>query len=239
MIASGLVDNGATVVICGRAERDVAATVQALGGGKGKCYGIAANLQEEAECRKVAEYAREVGGGMLHLLVNNAGCTWGDSFASYPSKAWDKLIGLNLRAVFHMTRAAMPLLLEGATAECPGRVVNIGSIDGIRISPVSHYAYSTSKAAVHQLTKVLASEFASRHVTINALACGLFETKMTKGIIDMAGGKEGLEAGIPLERSGSAQDIVGAVIYLASAAGAWITGAILPVDGGMLIKAQI
>ena len=125
----------------------------------------------------------------LHILVNNAGATWGEPLETFPESAWDKVLDLNLKSPFFLTRAFLPLLEEAGTHDDPARVINIGSIDGLHVPPMDTYSYSSSKAALHQLTRVLAKELGPRHITVNAVAPGPFESKMMAATLD-AFGKE-------------------------------------------------
>jgi NAD(P)-dependent dehydrogenase (short-subunit alcohol dehydrogenase family) len=165
------------------------------------------------------------------VLVNNAGANWGAPLAEFPDSAWDKVLALNLKAPFHLIRACLPLLQEAATPGDPApRVINVGSIDGIQVPLLETYAYSASKAAVHHLTRVLARRLAPR-VTVNAIAPGPFESKMMAETLERF--REGIVASCPLGRIGEPEDMAGVAIYLASRAGAYVTGAVIPVDGGI------
>ena len=150
-------------------------------------------------------------------------------------QAWAKVFNLNVKTVFSLTRALLPLLEAAATDESPARVVNIGSIVGLHHQPVPTYAYDASKAAVHSLTKKLAGELAERRVTVNAIAPGFVPSRMSNQLLTYAS-KEALESAIPLGRLGSPEDMAGAAIWLSSRAGAWVTGAVVPVDGGSLTQ---
>jgi NAD(P)-dependent dehydrogenase (short-subunit alcohol dehydrogenase family) len=168
----------------------------------------------------------------LDILVNNAGATWGAPLADYPGSAWDKVIGLNLKAPFFLTRSLAPLLSASGSHDDPSRVVMVGSVDGLHVPPLPTYAYSTSKAALHQLTRVLARELGPRHITVNAIAPGPFESKMMAATLETFG--DAVAALSPLNRIGRPDDMAGAIVYLASRAGSYVTGALLPVDGGIV-----
>jgi len=168
--------------------------------------------------------------------VNNAGTNWGAPLAEYPDAAWDKVLALNLKAVFHLTRACLPLLRAAATAANPARVINIGSIDGLHVPLLETYAYSSSKAAVHHLTRVLAMRFAPDHVTVNAVAPGPFESKMMHETLERF--RDAIVSSCPLGRIGEPEDMAGVAIYLASRAGAYLTGVVIPVDGGITVRAS-
>jgi NAD(P)-dependent dehydrogenase (short-subunit alcohol dehydrogenase family) len=228
MIARGYVEAGARVYISSR-KADVLDEVAAELSKVGECHAIAADLSAEAECRRLAEAiaARE---SSLDVLVNNAGATWGAPLEQFDEAAWERALALNVKGVFHLTKFILPLLEEAGTAEDPARVINIGSIDGLRVPLMDNYSYSASKAAVHMLTRHLAKRLAPR-VTVNAIAPGPFESKMMAATLEAFG--EQIAAGTPLKRIGRPDDMAGAAIYLASRAGAYLTGAVIPVDGGI------
>jgi NAD(P)-dependent dehydrogenase (short-subunit alcohol dehydrogenase family) len=229
MIARGLVANGAKVYIASR-KAEVCEKVAAELSAEGTCLALPANLATEEECRRLAgELAsREPA---LHVLVNNAGANWGAPLAEYPDAAWDKLFALNVKAVFHLTRALLPQLEKAASAEDPARVINVGSIDGLQVPALEVYAYSASKAAVHHLTRVLARKLAPQKITVNAIAPGPFDSKMMAETMRSFGPM--IIESCPLKRIGTPEDMAGVVIYLASRAGAYVTGAVIPVDGGI------
>jgi NAD(P)-dependent dehydrogenase (short-subunit alcohol dehydrogenase family) len=167
---------------------------------------------------------------VLNVLVNNAGTTWGAPFDSYPPEAFTKVLNVNVAAPFWLTQALAPALRRAASATDPARVIMIGSIDGIRLPDFDSFAYSASKAAIHQLTRHVAKTLAHDQVTVNAIAPGYFPSKMTAFMFD---DEPQLAAKIPLQRTGERDDLAGVAILLASRAGAYITGAVIPVDGGL------
>jgi NAD(P)-dependent dehydrogenase (short-subunit alcohol dehydrogenase family) len=167
----------------------------------------------------------------LDLLVNNAGATWGGLLDDFPASGWDKVLDLNLKAPFFLVQGLLPLLVAAGTPEDPARVINIGSIDGIQVPILDTYAYSASKAAVHHLTRVLARKLAPRDITVNAVAPGPFESKMMAATLERFG--DSIAASNPRKRIGTPEDMAGIAIYLASRAGAYVTGAVIPVDGGV------
>ncbi len=231
MIAEGLVSAGATVYISSRKEAVCDAAAEQLRA-LGSCISIPADLSTKAGCDRLAAAIgdREE---KVHLLVNNAGATWGAPLLEYPDDAWDKVLATNVKAVFNLTTALMTQLCAAADADDPARVINIGSIDGIRVPAMEAYAYAASKAAVHMLTRQLAHRLARDHVTVNAIAPGPFRSKMMAFVLDAEGGEEMVASGVPLRRIGRAEDAAGAVIFLASRAGSYLTGAVIPLDGGM------
>jgi NAD(P)-dependent dehydrogenase (short-subunit alcohol dehydrogenase family) len=228
MIAEGFVDAGATVYISSR-KADACAEVAAELSKKGTCVGIPADLSKEEECRRLAgKLAAQVDG--LDILVNNAGATWGTPLADFDETAFERVLALNVKGVFHLTKFLLPLLEAAGTQDEPARVINIGSIDGISVPMLETYSYSASKAAVHQLTRHLARRLAPT-VTVNAIAPGPFESKMMAATLEAFG--EQIAANAPLKRIGRPDDMAGAAIYLSSRAGAYLTGAVIPVDGGI------
>jgi NAD(P)-dependent dehydrogenase (short-subunit alcohol dehydrogenase family) len=230
MMARGLLDAGARVYVSSRKAEAGDAAVAELSGPGRHVVSIPADVSREEECVRLAAAVgkRE---DELHILVNNAGATWGEPLQTFPESAWDKVLDLNLKAPFFLTRAFLPLLEEAATADDPARVVNVGSIDGLHVPPMHTYSYSTSKAALHHLTRVLAKELGPRHITVNAVAPGPFESKMMAATLD-AFGKE-IAARAPLGRIGRPDDMAGVVVYLTSRAGSYVTGSVLAVDGGI------
>jgi NAD(P)-dependent dehydrogenase (short-subunit alcohol dehydrogenase family) len=229
MIARGFAEAGARVYISSR-NQEVCDDIAAELSKQGECVSLPANLSTEAGARELAEAVGERE-SELHVLVNNAGANWGAPLADYPDAAWDKVLALNVKAVFHLTRACLPLLEKAAEPGNPARVINIGSIDGLRVPALETYAYSASKAAVHHLTRALAMRLAQHNVTVNAVAPGPFESKMMAATLETF--REQIIGTCPLGRIGEPDDMAGVAIYLASRAGAYVTGAVIPVDGGI------
>jgi NAD(P)-dependent dehydrogenase (short-subunit alcohol dehydrogenase family) len=229
MIARGFVEAGARVYISSR-KAEVCDEVAAELSKVGTCVSLPADLAQESECARLAAELQRVE-SQLHVLVNNAGATWGAPIADFPSEAWDKVMHLNAKVPFLMTRALLPMLEAAATADDPARVINIGSIDAIQVPMLETYAYSSSKAAVHQLTRHLARRLGPRNITVNAVAPGPFESKMMAETLRNFG--DSIAQSSPLGRIGRPDDMVGVAIYLASRAGAYVTGAVIPVDGGI------
>ena len=231
MIAQGFVEGGAQVIISSR-KAEVCEAVAAQLSTTGKCEPIAADLSttEGADGLAAAVLARTP---RVDVLVNNAGATWGAPLEVYPESAFDQLWAVNVKAIFRLTTALLPGLRAAASADDPARVINIGSIDGIRVPWMEVYAYSATKAAVHMLTRSLAHQLAPEHITVNAIAPGPFESKMMAFALDDPTTRTTIERQVPLGRIGRPDDMAGAAIYLASRAGAYLTGAVIPVDGGI------
>jgi len=231
MIARGYVNAGAKVYISSR-KKEVCDEVAAELSKEGECIAVPADLTT-AEGRAELVDAVKQQEDALPILVNNAGNNWGEPFDEYPDSAFDRVLGLNVQSVFALTRDLMPLLQKAATPEDPARVINIGSVDGIRVPQVENYAYAASKAAVHHMTRDLAVKFKGRYVTVNAVAPGPFESKMTEWMLDNF--QEHIETMCPLGRIGKPEDMAGIAIYLASPAAAYLNGTVIPVDGGLCL----
>ena len=232
MIAAGFVAAGATVVVASRKADAVEAAVAELSR-SGRCSGFSADLSTEEGARQLADEvaARH---DRVDVLVNNAGATWGAPLVEHDTASWDRVLNLNVQGIFHTTKFFLPLLEGAAAPDEPSRVINIGSIDGIHVPVLESYSYSASKAAVHQLTRHLAKRLAPT-ITVNAVAPGPFESKMMAATLEAFGDQ--IAAGAPLKRIGRPDDMAGVAIFLASRAGAYITGAIIPVDGGIATTA--
>jgi NAD(P)-dependent dehydrogenase (short-subunit alcohol dehydrogenase family) len=197
----------------------------------GECVALAGDV---GTSEGISELVRAVSSREKHLdvLVNNAGTAWGAPFGEFPEKGWDKVMDLNAKSPFFLTQALTPLLKKSATAENTACVINIGSIAGIVGRGLDSFSYAASKAALHQLTRILATELAPVHIRVNAIAPGRFHSKMTEYVSNDQAAYEREIAGIPLHRWGKAPDIAGVALMLASKAGAFITGQIIAVDGG-------
>ncbi|MGE8362456.1 SDR family oxidoreductase [Pseudomonas sp.] len=230
MIAKGFLDAGATVYLCARDGAACAETARELSA-YGPCHGLTANLATEEGAQALAA---ELSGRLDHLdiLVNNAGTTWGAPLESYPAKGWEKVMQLNVTAVFSCTQQLLPLLRKAGSAQNPARVINIGSVAGLTSHGENAYAYGPSKAALHQLSRMLARELVGQHINVNVIAPGRFPSKMTQHITNDEAAMAEDVALIPMQRWGREEEMAALAISLASSAGAYMTGAIIPIDGG-------
>ena len=232
MMAEGLLRNGARVYIASRNAQRCADAVASLAP-FGECIGIAADINDVQQRASLVERIVAESPQGLAILVNNAGSNWGASLEDYPDAAFDKLMKTNVSSVFGLTRDLLQSLRTASTNESPARVINIGSMDGLQVPIVQRvptFAYSASKAALHHLTRTLAVELGPKGVTVNAIAPGFFESKMTDYVLDHF--KQDIEEDCPLGRIGNAEDIVGILAFLCSRAGAYVNGAVIPLDGG-------
>ncbi len=229
MIAGGLVEAGAKVYISSRKKAVCDRAAEALSS-LGSCISLPADISTEAGWTALVDElkSREPA---LHILINNAGTNWGAEVDEFPAEAFDKVLSLNVKSIFMLTRDLLPLLEAAGSAEDPARVINIGSIDGFKVPFVNNFSYSASKAAVHQMTRVLAVQLGGRHITVNAIAPGPFESKMTEWMLDKY--RDRIVEACPLGRIGAPPDMAGTAIFLASRAGAYLNGTVIPVDGGL------
>ena len=234
VIATGFAAAGDDIIICSRTKTDcdrVAGEISSTN--PGLCTGIVCDLMNVGA---ISALARAVADrfGILHTLVNNAG-----NVAPGPLEGvheqWDRVVDVNLKAVFFMTQQLAPYLRKAASADWPASVINIGSFAGSRVGPRPHFPYTAAKAGLRYLTKSLAKELAADHVKVNAIALGVFPQdsvimrEYSEGALDV------IRQGIPAGRLGAPSDIVGLVQFLASRASSYITGATIPLDGGMHI----
>jgi NAD(P)-dependent dehydrogenase (short-subunit alcohol dehydrogenase family) len=233
MISEGLAARGARIFTCGRKQPALDELVAELKGKRGlDVHAEAADLGKTADLERIAQRAGEHFGGAIDVLINNAGATWGADVGEYPESGWDRVFDLNVKALFFLTQKCLPYLRKASAGpDKLARVINIGSISGIQNPMDNAWAYHPAKAAVHHLTQTLAKRLVKDGIAVNAIAPGLFPSKMTAFM--MPGGDESLVSqGIPMGRPGRPSDMVGTVVYLASAASAFTTGAIIKVDGG-------
>jgi NAD(P)-dependent dehydrogenase (short-subunit alcohol dehydrogenase family) len=231
MIALGLVQAGASVVISSRKAEELGATAEELSA-LGECRAIPGDLSSPEGATALAATVREQL-DRLSILVNNAGASWGAPLEEFPASGWDRAMHTNVEGIFHLTAALLPALRAAASAEDPARVINIGSVDGLRAPAVENYSYSASKAAVHMLTRHLAKRLAPERITVNAIAPGPFESKMMAFFLEDPDRRREIESMVPLGRIGRPDDVAGLTLFLTSRAGAYMTGAVIPLDGGI------
>jgi 2-deoxy-D-gluconate 3-dehydrogenase len=241
MIAAGFLNNGARVYISSRKADVCDATAKRLTEITGQeCLSLPADVSNlkgiESLCAALSE--RE---SKIDILVNNAGASWGAPLEKFPESGWDKVMDINVKAIFFLTQKLLPLLRKSASAENPARVINIGSIDGIKTPRFENFSYAPSKAAVHHLTRVLAAHLIKEHIIVNAIAPGPFPTWMLSTGLGFGGKTEGegvnwelVGQGNPSGRVGTMEDIAGLAIFLSSRAGAYVVGQTIPCDGGMV-----
>jgi NAD(P)-dependent dehydrogenase (short-subunit alcohol dehydrogenase family) len=231
MIADGLVRAGARVIISSRKTADIEGAGEQLAA-LGECHAVPGDISTVEGAQALGAATRERFAS-LDILVNNAGAVWGAPLEDFPAVGWQKVLSTNVEGIFHLTVALLPQLRASASAEDPARVINIGSIDGLRTPSVPNYSYSASKAAVHMLTRHLASVLAPEQITVNAIAPGPFESRMMAWALDDPQARALVEREVPLGRIGRGDDVAGLTMFLASRAGAYLTGTIIPLDGGI------
>ncbi len=236
MAATGLMMAGARVLIASRKGDACVAVAEELNamGGPGSVEGFAADIStEDGIAALVADVAAR--SDDLHILMNNSGVTWGAPLGQFPHAAWDKVMNVNVAALFHLTQGLLPVLIKSGTADDPARVINVGSVMGEAPMGDGAYSYAASKAAVLHMTKIMAKELASHHVTVNALAPGPFVSRMTAFATADETMRAKVGADVPLGRVGRDEDIAGCVQFLCGRGGAYLTGAVLPVSGGVQV----
>lgn len=232
MIAKGFAQAGVKVYISSRKAADLNAAAQEISK-FGTCLAIPADLSTEEGAKKLADAVRAQEDS-INILVNNAGATWGAPFEEFPKIGWDRVLDINVKGPFFLTKELIPLLKKKASDIDPSRIINIGSVAGFGTGG-NAFSYGASKAAVHQMTKNWARQFAADRVTVNCIAPGAFPSKMMAFITENEASRAALEARIPLGRIGTPEDMVGLTTFLTSRAGAWMTGCVIPLDGGSLL----
>jgi len=228
-ITEAFVRAGAKVFICSRDLDSCKALAKQLKP-YGECTALGCNIADDVDRKRFAVEFRGLV-PKLNVLVNNAGALWAAPIEEYPESGWDKVFDLNVRGTFFLIQELLPVLGAAASIENPARIINVGSINALHIPKHETYAYTASKAALHHLTRHLAAQLAPRHIVANVIAPGQFPSKMLKGTVEKKGA-DAMLANIPLGRLVNESDMAGAALYLASKAGAYLTGVVIPVDGG-------
>jgi NAD(P)-dependent dehydrogenase (short-subunit alcohol dehydrogenase family) len=234
MITEGLVRAGVKVYISSR-KAQACENMAAKMSEYGSCETIPADLStlEGIELLSGELGAREE---KLDILINNSGVTWGADLDEFPEKGWDRVMDLNVKTPFFLTQKLLPLLRKAATVDSPASVINISSIAAVATTTMNAYSYGPSKAAVNQLTRNLARDLVKSHINVNAIAPGLFPSKMTAHMLRDEEMQQKMANVVPMGRLGRPEDIAGLVIYMVSPSGSFMTGNIIPLDGGELIK---
>ena len=231
MIAGGLLDAGCRVIISARkVEQAVAAAGQLAA--RGPCEAIPSDLSTPEGCEALASAVGQRWQS-LDILVNNAGASWGAELDEFPVHGWIKVIDTNLSGPFFLTQKLLGLLRAAARPDDPARVINVASVDGLKVPYLETYSYSASKAGIMHLTRHLAKRLAPEHITVNSIAPGPFDSKMMAFILDDPTARAALATQVPLGRIGEPDDLAAAAVYLASRAGSYLTGATVPVGGGI------
>ena len=236
MIAAGFLANGAKVYISSRKTEVCDATAERLAKEYGgECISIPADL---SNLEGIGALVKELSSKekSLDILINNAGASWGEPIDQYSEKGWDKVMDTNVKGIFFLTQQLLPLLRQSGNPENPSRVINIGSIDGIKTGTFDAFSYGPSKAAVHHLTRVLAASLIKEHIIVNAIAPGPFPTWMLSTGVGGGGDTDidwsAVGQSNPSGRVGNAEDIAGLAIFLSSRAGAYTVGQTIACDGG-------
>ena len=239
MIAAGFLANGAKVYISARKADACAATAKRLSEAYGgECIALTADLSQLAGVESLTKQLSERE-STLDILVNNAGAAWGAPLELFPEVGWDKVMDTNVKGVFLLTQKLLPLLRQAARAASPARVINIGSVDGIKAATFDSFSYGASKAAVHHLTRFMAAHLTKEHILFNAIAPGPFPTWMLSTGVGFGGETENVDWQLvgkhnPSDRVGTAQDIAGLAIFLCSRAGEYVVGQTIACDGGVV-----
>jgi len=241
MISAGYLANGAKVYISSRKANTCDETAKRLSDTYGgECISLPANL---AEMSGIESLVKSLGEREKHLdiLVNNAGVSWGAPLDEFPEVGWDKVFDTNVKGVFFLTQKLLPMLEARATNDDPSRVINIGSIDGIRTPIFDTHSYGPSKAALHSLTRQMAAKLVKRNIIMNAIAPGPFPTWMLSTGVGTGGDVEGTDWSVigrtnPRKRVGTPEDIAGLAIFLSSRAGAFTVGEVITCDGGLVVS---
>lgn len=237
MAAQGLAAAGANVLICSRKAHACVATAEEINalGLSGKVTGFGGDVStEQGVADVVADLSKHT--DKLHILMNNAGRTWGAPLGDVPFDSWEKVNSLNVAGMFHLTQSLLDLLESSSTKDDPARIVNVASIMGQIAMGDGAYSYAVSKAAVIHMTKILGRELANRHITANAIAPGPFVSKMTAFAIGEEEAQDRVGSRVPLGRVGRPEDVAASMQFLCGLGGSYVTGMVIPLSGGMQVE---
>lgn len=229
MIAAGYVAAGVRVYISSRDASACDAAAAELSASGGQCISLPQNISAVEGCRTLAQALADRE-GQLDILVNNAGASWGAEFETFPESGWDKVMNINLKSPFFLTQALLPMLKAAATKDAPAKVINVASIDGLRLNAAEAYSYHASKAGLIHLTRRMAAQLISEHICVTAIAPGAFATELNRAARDHG---DQLAGFIPSGRIGRAEDMQGIAIFLASRASDYAVGVTVTIDGGV------
>lgn len=237
MAAVGLAGAGARVIICSRKADACVAVAKEINdmGLAGSCVGFGGDVStEQGVADTVAQLAKHT--DTLHILMNNAGRTWGAPMGKVPFDSWEKINSLNVAGMFHLTQSLLDILESSSTQDDPARIVNVASVMGEIPMGDGAYSYAVSKAAVIHMTKILGRELADRHITANAIAPGPFVSKMTAFVIGEESQADRIGARVPLKRVGRDEDVAASMQFLCGRGGSYVTGMVIPISGGIQLS---
>ncbi|OUR86858.1 3-oxoacyl-ACP reductase [Gammaproteobacteria bacterium 42_54_T18] len=233
MIARGFVENGVRTYITARKVEELQETAKALSE-FGECIAIESDLSTLEGIQAFADNIKDRENS-VHILVNNAGATWGEEIEKFPEAGWDKVMDLNVKSPFFLIQKLLPVLREAGDKEDPARIINIASVVSYTNSKMTNYSYTASKAAMVRMTEHLSADLVTQHINVNGIAPGFFPSAMTNFILK--DDPHQLDSSIPRGRVGNASDVAGTAIYLSAKASSWVTGHTIVLDGGLVASA--